>query len=219
MADKVDSTTTTREGRDAKGRPTRTCVGCGRRDVVSALLRLVVLEGDVAFDLAGGAFGRGAHVHPIPECLGNAPRGLARSLRRAVSVDAAGIGGALVVACDRRTRGLLLSAHRLRMVAVGAEATARALPGALAVLAADAGSVGDSQRHAALGEAVAAGNVMIWATKGELGELLGVEAVSICAVRHPGIAEQLKWTRAARDAGVTAAREGAECSSRFREAR
>ena len=215
----MDSTTATREGRDSEKRPTRTCVGCGLRDAASALLRLVVLEGDVAFDLAGGAFGRGAHVHPIAECLGKAPRGLARSLRRTVSVDGAALGDALVAACDRRMRGLLLAAHRLRMVAVGAEATARALPGAVAVIAADAGSVGDGDRHAALGAAVAAGNVLVWATKGELGALLGVEVVSICAVRHPAIAEQLKWTRAARDAAVTAAREGAECSSRFREAR
>jgi len=178
-----------------------------------------MLEGEVAFDLAGGAFGRGAHVHPIAECLARAPRGLARSFRCSVSTDASELGRRLVAACDRRTRGLLLSAHRLRAVAVGAEATARALPAALVVVAVDGGSVGDGSRHTALGEAIAAGNALVWGTKEELGVLFGAEGVAICALSHQGIAQELKWARAARDAGVTAAREGAECSSRFREAR
>ena len=64
----------------------RSCVGCGERvDVAGthALVRLIVSpEGEVAVDARGGGFGRGAHVHPRPECLQKAvERGLARSAK------------------------------------------------------------------------------------------------------------------------------------------
>src|SRR5579862_7031111 len=86
----------------------RTCVGCGRRDDATALLRLIAADDEVAFDLAGGAFGRGAHVHAQAACLARTPRGLARTLRLGRAVDAAAVGRALVAACDRRMAGLLL---------------------------------------------------------------------------------------------------------------
>ena len=210
---------------DEKRDPTRTCVGCGLRDDASALVRLVVGNGEVAFDLAGGAFGRGAHLHARPACIAKAPRGLARAFRGEARVDAAELGRRLVSACDRRVRGLLLATHRLRAVAIGADASLEALrvgdsggggPAPLAVVAVDAGSVASSK---ALAEAVAGGRAIAWGTKGELGRLLGEKAVAICVVRHGRIAAELKRMRAAADAGVAMAGEGAACSSRFPEAR
>lgn len=205
--------------------PVRTCVGCGERDEAAALLRFVVIEGaggagEIAFDLAGGAFGRGGHVHARTACLEKAPRGLGRAFRGAARADAAAIGQRLVEACDRRTSGLLMAAHRTRALAVGADAAFEALAkGApLAVVAADAGSVAlaaEVQGCAADGRAIA------WGTKNRLGGLLGERSVAICAVRHAGIAAELKRVRAAADAGSAArqsTREGAECS-RFPEAR
>jgi predicted RNA-binding protein YlxR (DUF448 family) len=197
--------------------PTRTCVGCGLRDEADAMVRLVVEGGEVAFDLAGGAFGRGAHVHARVDCLGKAPRGLARSFRREIRVDAAELGRRLEAACDRRLAGLLLAAARLRAVAVGAdEATAALRSGApLVVVAVDAGTVvGKPEVVRAAGE----GRAVAWKTKSELGALLGESAVALCAVRHAGIAEWIKNVRAAADAGAATAREGAGCS-RFPEAR
>jgi predicted RNA-binding protein YlxR (DUF448 family) len=197
-------------------------VGCGLRDVSPAMLRVVVAEGEVAFDLAGGAFGRGAHVHARPECIEKAPRGLSRAFRRSFELDASALGGRLVEACDRRMAGLILAAHRLRALAVGADAAIEALKqdAPLGVLAADAGSL---TADFAVVRCVAEGRAIAWSTKNELGALLGERAVAICAVRHAGIAAELKRMRAAADAGVAATREaatreGARCS-RFPEAR
>jgi predicted RNA-binding protein YlxR (DUF448 family) len=196
--------------------PERTCVGCGLRDDAAAMVRLVVADDEVAFDLAGGSFGRGAHVHARPECLAKAPRGLSRSFKREVRVTPAVLAERLGAACDRRMTGLMLAARRTGAVVVGADAALDAVrQGApLAVVAVDAGAIAGTtevQRAAAEGRAIA------WKTKGELGGLLGDEAVAICAVRHAGIAGELKVLRAAADAAaatMTTTREGAECSRR-----
>jgi predicted RNA-binding protein YlxR (DUF448 family) len=209
---------------DERRAPTRTCVGCGVRDDASALVRLVIEDGEVAFDLAGGAFGRGAHLHPRPTCMAKAPRGIDRAFRGQGRVDGAELGRRLVSACDRRMRGLLLAAHRLRAIAIGTDASFDALRAgdvrkggfSLAVVAVDAGSVASSK---ALAEAVAGGQAIAWGTKSELGGMLGEKAIAICVVRHGRIAAELKRMRAAADAGVAMAGEGAACSSRFPEAR
>jgi predicted RNA-binding protein YlxR (DUF448 family) len=209
------------ERRGESRRPTRTCVGCGLHDDASELVRIVVAEDEIAFDLAGGAFGRGAHLHARLACIEKAPRGLARAFRGAVKAKPAEIGRQLVEASDRRMAGLLLAAHRSRALVIGADAAMEALEkGApLAVLAVDAGSVAAT---AEVERCVAAGRAIAWRTKSELGSLLGERSVAICAVRHAGIAAELKRMRAAADAGaavtIDATREGAECS-RFPEAR
>jgi predicted RNA-binding protein YlxR (DUF448 family) len=189
--------------------PTRTCVGCGSRDDAGEMVRLVVAEGTVAFDLAGGAFGRGAHVHARPACLGKAPRGLSRAFRRDAGLDAKDLGRLLLAACDRRMGGLLLAARRLRAIATGTDASLDALRGGapLAVVAVDAGTVVSTRE---VGRAVAEGRAVAWSTKDELGALLGGESIAICAVRHEGIAAELKKVRAAAVAASEAG-ESAEC--------
>jgi len=198
--------------------PTRTCVGCGSRDDASDLVRMVVAEDEVAFDLAGGAFGRGAHLHARPACLERAPRGLARAFKRAMKQDSATLGRLLVEACNRRIAGLLLAAYRSRALAVGTDAALEALgaggqtmapSGILGVVALDAGSLASRTE---VQRCVAAGRAVAWGTKSELGALFGAGSVAICAVRHAGIAAELKRMRVAADAGAAATREGAECS-------
>lgn len=205
-------------------RPTRTCVGCGLRDSADELLRLVVTPDALAFDLAGGAFGRGAHLHARLACIEKAPKGLARGLflrGRAVRADAAVIGRLLVDACDRRMAGLVLAARRSGALVLGADAALGAIvQGApLALVAVDAGSIAET---AEVQRCVAEGRAIAWRTRSGLGALLGERSVAICAVRHGGIARELKRMRVAADAGAAAttssAREGAECS-RFPEAR
>ncbi len=202
-------------------RPARTCVGCGLRDDAAELVRLVATDEEFAFDLAGGAFGRGVHLHARPACIEKAPKGLARGFRGAVKAPAAAIGRRLVEACDRRMAGLLLAAHRLRALAVGADAALEALAhGApLAVIAVDAAGIAET---AEVLRCIASGKAVAWRTRSELGSLLGEQSVAICAVRHAGIAAELKRMRVAADAGAaattSATREGAECS-RFPEAR
>ena len=204
--------------RTERGAPTRTCVGCGLRDDAAAMVRLVVAEDEVAFDLAGGSFGRGAHLHARPDCLAKAPRGLARAFKRDVRLDAVELAGRLAASCERRMTGLLLAARRARAVAIGADAARSALrQGApLVLVAVDAGTIAQSSE---VTQAVTSGSAMAWKTKNELGTLLGEEAVAICAVTDPGIASELKDVRAAADAAAATTREGAECSSRRPEAR
>ncbi|HEX8791122.1 MAG TPA: YlxR family protein [Polyangiaceae bacterium] len=201
-------------------RPVRTCVGCGQRDDAGALVRLVLGDaGEVAFDLAGGAFGRGAHVHPQPACLEKVPRGLSRAFKQDVRAGAREVGEALVAACDRRAAGLVLAARRTGTLAVGVDASLEAVRrGApLLLVAVDAGSAAGGARE--VERAVAEGRALAWKTRSDLGAWIGEDAVAMLAVRHAGIAGELKNLRAAADAGVSmmttttrATREGARCS-------
>ncbi|HSV37410.1 MAG TPA: YlxR family protein [Nocardioidaceae bacterium] len=63
--------------------PVRTCVGCRERAPKKELLRVVAGDGTLVPDPAGRAPGRGAHVHPTPECLALAlrRRAFVRALR------------------------------------------------------------------------------------------------------------------------------------------
>jgi len=63
--------------------PVRTCVGCRERAPKQELLRVVAGDGTLVPDPAGRAPGRGAHLHPTPECLALAlrRRAFVRALR------------------------------------------------------------------------------------------------------------------------------------------
>jgi uncharacterized protein len=69
----------------ARGRlaPTRTCVGCRERCAQDRLLRVVAVAGEVVPDPRRRLPGRGAYLHPRPECLASAERrrAFARALR------------------------------------------------------------------------------------------------------------------------------------------
>jgi ribosomal protein L7Ae-like RNA K-turn-binding protein len=109
--------------------------------------------------------------------------------------------------------GLMMAARRTNALAVGADASLEAIRrGApLAVVAVDAGKIAQTLE---VEGAIAEGRAIAWKSKNELGALLGETAVAICAVRHAGIASELKVLRAAADAAAVATREGAECSRR-----
>jgi predicted RNA-binding protein YlxR (DUF448 family) len=49
--------------------PVRTCVGCRERAAKSSLLRLVVIGDGIIPDPQARLPGRGAYLHPSPECL------------------------------------------------------------------------------------------------------------------------------------------------------
>jgi predicted RNA-binding protein YlxR (DUF448 family) len=65
--------------------PVRTCVGCRNRVAKSDLLRVVVVEGSLVPDPRGNLPGRGAHLHPDPQCLASAER--RRAFGRALRLD------------------------------------------------------------------------------------------------------------------------------------
>lgn len=54
--------------------PVRTCVGCRQRAPVTELLRVVVRESRLVPDPARRLPGRGASVHPTPDCVRAAVR-------------------------------------------------------------------------------------------------------------------------------------------------
>ncbi|RRR40507.1 YlxR family protein [Mycolicibacter terrae] len=75
----------------------RTCVGCRKRELAAELLRLVAVSGNgndaVAVDRAGNQPGRGAWLHPRPQCLQAAirRRAFAHALRVSGSPDVSGV--------------------------------------------------------------------------------------------------------------------------------
>ncbi len=70
--------------------PERTCVGCGGKATPDDLVRLRLVEGEVALDRER-AGGRGAWLHADEACLARAVRrkSFARAFRAAASVDEA----------------------------------------------------------------------------------------------------------------------------------
>jgi len=146
----------------------------------------------VAVDLAGGRFGRGAHLHPSPKCLDHAPRGLARSFKRSIVVTPEKLATALVSAADRRVLGLLASAARMRGVEIGGEMAGRAIESGsvhLLVVARDARSA------ASLGpvmRAVAGGKAVSWGTKEELGRVVGKSEVSVLGIVSRSLAAAVR---------------------------
>jgi uncharacterized protein len=78
--------------------PVRTCVGCRKRELAVDLLRVVaVSDGNggnaVIVDSAGSLPGRGAWLHPVPQCLQIAirRRALTRALRITGSPDTSAV--------------------------------------------------------------------------------------------------------------------------------
>ncbi|QFZ22651.1 YlxR family protein [Saccharothrix syringae] len=75
--------------------PVRTCVGCRARTLPSELLRMVVVDGVVIPDTRRRLPGRGAWLHPDPDCLRNAEkrRAFPRAFRIGGPLDVEGVRG------------------------------------------------------------------------------------------------------------------------------
>ncbi|HEX6273350.1 MAG TPA: YlxR family protein [Polyangiaceae bacterium] len=173
---------------------TRTCVGCQAAAPAGELVRVVLgPDGSLAPDPRGGAFGRGAWLHPRPECLARAiPRGVARALKSEVRTSAEEFSVLLRRAGIRRLLGLVGSAFRARKAAVGATAVEEVLAtgqDCLVVVATDA--------HAAaagygVSRAVALGRALAASTKVELGGALGRAEVGVVAILDRGFEAPLR---------------------------
>lgn len=180
----------TRPARETRG-PSRTCVGCRQTSAAADLVRFVLgRDGSVAADLAGGAFGRGAWVHPHPRCIGAAPRGLGRAWRSQTRATPGDLYDALLLAANRRVAGLLSAASGAKKLAVGTEAVLGHSRGrvALAVIAKDARAAASSREVQAL---VARGLAAAWGTKAALGRITGRDETAIAGVLDRGIALSL----------------------------
>ena len=221
---------TTPRGEGPRKGPVRTCVGCGEQvdtgtEGAAPLVRLVLppAAGEpapaadagaavmIAVDLKGGGFGRGAHVHPRPECIARAATaGLARAARRgdlavvsgegSAPLAPASLAAAIRAAGEQRVTGLLSSAVRAREVVVGADAVSdacRAGEAALVIVATDAAAAAD------LGEvrrAVAAGRAVAYGDKQSLGAACRRGDVGVVAIRSASLAHAIQETVALVDA-------------------
>ena len=197
-------------GDPKQSRSERTCVGCGHTAAPDDLLRFVLgprVAGagpdgahEVAVDIAGGSFGRGAHVHAQADCIAKACKaGLARSFKCKIQAPVSEICSQIVDGYDRRIGGLLLGGLRAGHLAVGADQASDAMQkGApLLVVACDAGTV---ITKGFVAHAVADGQAVVWKTKEHLGSLLGRHEVSVVAVTNEAIAEQIQRARSRSEA-------------------
>lgn len=78
--------------------PVRTCLGCRQRADASHLLRCVARDGEVIPDASGALSGRGAWVHPTPECVDSSIRrkAFSRAFRVARPLDTEKLRSAVV---------------------------------------------------------------------------------------------------------------------------
>lgn len=181
--------------------PVRTCVGCRRQGTPKDLVRMVLgSEGEVAFDLAGGAVGRGAWVHPIHACLSKAKKATSRSLKLESASSERGTNAesadALVVklarAAARRGVGLIGAAHRARHLALGSDASKAAFDegrARLVILATDARA---AKRESWLEAAATRGLLAAWSSKAELGAIVGRDELAVLVVTDEGLAQSLR---------------------------
>jgi len=99
---KVDLAVIQREisalARRRTGGPVRTCVGCRKRELAVGLLRVVAVSTGsgkyaVIVDAAGNLPGRGAWLHPVPQCAHKAirRRAFVRALRITGSPDTSAV--------------------------------------------------------------------------------------------------------------------------------
>lgn len=171
----------------------RTCVGCRGTGAPEELLRLVLgPDGEVVADLAGGAFGRGAWVHPRPGCLHAAvPRGLERALRGKVTTTALALAAQVRLSAHRRLLALIASARRSKNAAVGTTSVKEAVQrgrAQLLVVACDARAAATAPW---VEQAVAAGSALAFGTKAELGNAVGQEEVGVLAILDEGLARAI----------------------------
>jgi len=188
---------------DKRGhKASRTCVGC--HAPIDACgegsFRLVLVPPsaggagaahDVAVDLAGGSFGRGAHLHATPACVEKAcAGGFSKAFRRPVRADATKLALDVERAAEARIVGLLLGARRAGLLAFGEEAKGHSAEDApLFVVACDAGA---SALGGPLRQAVKDGRVLAFGTKETLGTLFSRELVAKVAVRHESVAREIR---------------------------
>jgi len=155
------------------------------------MIRLVLGDdGSVAVDLAGRSFGRGAWVHPRPDCLSLAPKGgLQKSFKAKVSVSEADMFESVRTAGSRRVEALLGSARGAGKLACGSDAAEAAVhdgKARLLVVAEDARA--SAQASWVLAEG-AAGRAVFWGNKERLGRAVGRPDTALVAVCDGGFSE------------------------------
>lgn len=180
------------EHEPVRSAPERTCIGCRQATAPDELVRFVLgPDGELVPDLKSGAFGRGAWVHPRPECLRGAARGFSRSFSTAVRVTDVELVALLKSAAERRALSLLASAQGARRVVLGKAAVEEALAAGsvrILIVATDAKAAIESREVQA---SIAAGKAVAWGTKQSLGALFGRDELGVLGILDAGLARAL----------------------------
>lgn len=176
----------------------RTCAGCRAVVAREELVRFVHVPEHSPMlvpDLGGRLPGHGVRVHPTRACLGKAVRGgFARSLKRAVTVDAAELEGLLRGQLERRLEGLLLACMRRRRAALGTDAVRDSLlAGAARLLLVAKDAAGRREELCARAEERGV-QVVEAGDKSQLGRLAGKETLGLIAVLDIDIAREIAAT-------------------------
>jgi len=184
---------TTEQPKTSPRRNERTCVGCGRRDTPGHLVRVLLADdGTVIVDLRGGMEGRGAHVHPASDCIGKAAkRGLGRSFRRAVPVEARVLAAAIVQAAHVRLDELMTLAFASGLVVAERDQLVEELSRdalSTVVVAADAPQ---DTLHGEPGRAVLQGRAVAWGTCASLGAFGRRGPVAMLGIRSSKLGDAI----------------------------
>lgn len=166
---------------------------------MTELVRLVLgPEGEVVVDLVGGSFGRGAWVHPRPSCLATAPAALARALRAPVRTSPADLVASLRAAAQRRIRGLVLAARRIKQLECGSSAVELAVRDRRAELVLVATDARAAAGHAWLEPLIASGSARAFGDKALFGAWLSRPDTALVAITERGLAQEIgkmiDWT-------------------------
>jgi uncharacterized protein len=181
----------------APKRNERTCAGCGKHASAEELVRVVhdPNEGALAIDLAGSAFGRGAHVHASLDCVAKAAKGgfvrvlSGKGEKVKVTASAEALGEDIVKAADRRMIGLLGGAKRAGQLAIGADAAVAASHEDRAEVFVVASDAAAATKLHPVERAIASGNAIVFGDKKFLGGLFGRDEVAVVAILHSGVAD------------------------------
>ena len=157
------------------------------------MIRLVLGEdGVLAVDLAGRAFGRGAWVHPRPDCVERAARGgLDKSFKGRVGVDPAAVLELVRAAANRRVEGLIASARASGSAAPGSDAAEAAVNDGRATLLIVAEDARASAQAGFVARIAASGKVLIWGSKQALGRATGRPDTAVVAISNRGLSDAI----------------------------
>ncbi len=181
-----------REGSTSAAHAERTCVACRKPAGRAELLRFVLgPEGELLADLAGHAPGRGAWVHPSLDCLKKGIAQVERSLKQPLKTRLEEVLVQIRASANRRALSLVGAARRAKALSLGADASQEAWMSGRAELVVIATDARSAKSAAWVEEARAAGIVVIWSDKSELGAALGRDSVGILVLTEPGLAKSL----------------------------
>lgn len=170
----------------------RTCCACRKPASPSQLIRWVRGEdGQIVPDLAGRSFGRGAWIHPDPQCLKGLRTALQRSFRAPIATETTQALLLLRQAAEHRAKQLLGLARRRGLLVFGADSTAEAWRRGeieLLIVARDALA---GAKLPFVEEAVTGKKAVCWSNKEELGRLFGRQEVALVSLRDRGLARDL----------------------------